>query len=262
MRVMVISGILLLLVGFFSGAYGIMVGAGGGFVFVPALLMLFNMPPEMAAGTGLLVVLMNALSGLTGYVKRKRIDYRTGILLSIGAAPGSFVGVWLAQLISPRLFFWIFAVVLVVLGLFLLVKKTPSIGKGESSREMDTETRGMNKKKTAYLLLIGVVLGVAATFFGIGGGWLIVPILIYVFGMVPHKAAATSIFSLCLYSAVGVLIHIFHGNVEWSAVLWGGLGVLGGAQLGVYLSEKVSGKLIVQMLSIILIGAGINLILS
>ncbi|HET7580064.1 MAG TPA: TSUP family transporter [Bacillales bacterium] len=79
--------------------------------------------------------------------------------------------------------------------------------------------------------------------------------------MKPHYAAATSIFSLCLYSAVGILIHIGQGNVDWM-VIWGGLGILIGAQLGVFFSNKVSGMRMMQMLSVILIMVGVKLFLQ
>ncbi|ASN06823.1 sulfite exporter TauE/SafE family protein [Virgibacillus necropolis] len=274
-------GILLLFIGFFSGAYGIIVGAGGGFIFVPALLILFNLSPQVAAGTGLTVVLLNALSGVVGYVRQKRIDYHLGFTLSIGAVPGTFLGVLLAKIIPSQSFYWIFATLLVALGVFLLLKKEPK-SKAETAVSMDDiATRGKDsvslngdqakdtknpsheeKKeiKTKILILFtGVLLGTVSSFFGIGGGWLMVPILVYLFRVIPRYATATSIFALCLYSLVGVVIYLFQGNIYWTAVLWGGLGVITGAQIGVYLSNRISGKMIIQMLSILLIGVGIKL---
>ncbi|WP_308216582.1 sulfite exporter TauE/SafE family protein [Pseudalkalibacillus decolorationis] len=264
------TGLFLLLIGFLSGGYGVIVGAGGGFVFVPALLIFLNLSPQMAAGTGLAVVLINALSGVFGYVRQNRIDYKVGITLSIGAVPGTFIGVWLVQFSNSQSFYWIFALMLFTLGVFLLLKN-PSANdnnseKAETAATMDNET--FEKKKvspklnTVCLLLIGVLLGVVSNYFGIGGGWLLVPVLIYIFRVMPHYATATSIFSLCLYSTVGVVTHIYYGNINWMVVLWGGLGVIFGAQLGVYLSNKISGKLIIQMLSILLIGVGIKLFFS
>jgi uncharacterized membrane protein YfcA len=265
-----VIGFALLLIGFLSGAYGIIVGAGGGFVFVPALLILLQLSPEVAAGTGLVVVFINSVSGVFGYVRQKRIDYKLGIVLAIGATPGTFLGVWLTQISSSQAFYWIFASVLITLGIFLIVKKTPGEKRREKLESAQNETAAtfdeevapvmeIDNKTLVYLLMVGIVLGVASSFFGIGGGWLLVPILIYLFRVLPHFATATSIFSLCLYSAVGVMIHIFQGNIDWTATIWGGIGVLMGAQLGVYLSNKFSGKRIIQMLAIILIGVGIKL---
>ncbi len=85
--------LLLIPLGFGIGAYGTMVGAGGGFVLVPALLLIF---PEESQKTitamSLLVVLANALSGTVAYARRKLIDYRTGLMFASVAVPASFAG--------------------------------------------------------------------------------------------------------------------------------------------------------------------------
>jgi uncharacterized protein len=260
-------GMLLLLIGFMAGAYGIMVGAGGGFVFVPALLILLHLSPEAAAGTGLVVVFINSISGVYGYVRQKRIDYKMGLLLALGATPGTFLGIWLTTVSSDQYFNGIFAIVLVALGLFLMFKKTPEEKAKGSLKESHNEIAATlerniapdlvhGRKMIINLLLVGLVLGIVSSFFGIGGGWLLVPILVYLFRIKPHFATAISIFSLCLYSAIGVGVHIFQGNIDWMAAIWGGVGILFGAQLGVYLSNRISGKRIIQMLAVILIIVG------
>src|SRR5699024_2942122 len=91
------TDILSMIVSWFAGGYGTIVGAGGGFILVPALLLLFNLSPAVAAGTGLVIVLINSLTGVVGYSRQKRIDYRTGLKIAIGAIPGSIFGVWLLQ---------------------------------------------------------------------------------------------------------------------------------------------------------------------
>lgn len=263
------TGLLLLGIGLVSGAYGIMVGAGGGFIFVPALLILLHLSPEMAAGTGLIVVFVSTVSGLPGYIRQKRIDYKMGIILSIGAVPGTILGIGLAQISSSQLFSRVFAAMLLALGIFLIVKKRPGTRtkkqKNETAAAQDDEKIGkeagwLGRKAIFIQLMIGVLLGTASGFFGIGGGFLLVPILLYIVRVSPHRATATSIFSLSLYSLVGVFIHLYQGNIDWTAALWGGIGVLIGAQLGVYVSNKISGKRIIQMLAVILIGVGIKLL--
>ncbi|AQQ54826.1 sulfite exporter TauE/SafE family protein [Planococcus lenghuensis] len=253
------TGLLLLAIGIIAGGYGIIVGAGGGFIFVPALLLILDMPPEIAAGSGLLVVLINSLSGVFGYARQKRIHYKTGMLLAISAVPGTILGVWLVQNNPASWFYSIFGGLLVALSIFLFIKnssigfrKTPN---GHSSGEQKDKEIGVKG-----LILIGAVIGVISSYLGIGGGWLLVPILVYVFHIAPHYATATSIFSLCLYTAVGSALQIYFGNVDWTAVFWGGLGVLAGSQLGVRLSRKISGTAIIQMLSFLLMIIGLRLL--
>lgn len=248
------EGIIILLIGLFSGAYGIIVGAGGGFILVPALLIIMKMSPEIAAGTGLVVVLINALSGLSGFIKQKRIEYGLTLFILIGALPGSFVGLLLAQKLSADLFYGAFASMLIILGLFLLWKN-----RGKEQAAIEETLLKMTRKRKISLILVGILMGIVSTFFGIGGGWLMVPILIYIYGIAPHRATATSIFALCLYSTIGVVLHIYNGNVDWTTALWGGAGALIGAQIGVFVSSRMSGKLIIQFLSILLLAIGVRM---
>jgi uncharacterized membrane protein YfcA len=272
------TGILLLTVGMIAGGYGTIVGAGGGFIFVPALLLLFHMNPSLAAGTGIVVVFINSLSGVIGYAKQKRIKYRTGFVLCIGALPGSILGVWLLQLYSSNYFFVVFATLLVGLGVFLFAKSSPlrlrkkqtlpegsseSINTGknltmEASKSVPSLTESL-RLPVKGLVPIGFLMGVLSSYLGIGGGWLLVPIFIYIFKVPTHYATATSIFALTLYSSVGVISQMFYSSIDWLTVLWGGVGVIIGSQIGVLLSQKIPGRVIIQMLSVLLVVIGFRM---
>lgn len=273
------TGLLLLAVGIIAGSYGTIVGAGGGFIFVPALLLLFHMDPKVAAGSGIVIVLINSLSGVIGYAKQKRIDYHTGLTLSIGALPGSLLGVWLLQIYSSSYFYVIFATILVALGIFLFANNSPLailkkkkvhlINKEGSYDEVaaaSAVSAPFTDKKghlpITFILPIGFLMGVLSSYLGIGGGWLLVPILIYGFKVPTHVATATSIFSLTLYSSVGVISQMFYNSIDWMTVFWGGLGVIIGSQIGVLLSKKIPGKVILQMLSVLLIVIGFRMYLN
>ncbi|HYW76601.1 MAG TPA: sulfite exporter TauE/SafE family protein [Gammaproteobacteria bacterium] len=246
-------------IGFAAGTLGTIVGAGGGFLFVPALLMILHLPPPVAAGTGLLVVLTNALSGITGFIRQHRVSYRISLRLVVGAIPGAFLGVHLAEMVPAGVFYKIFACLLVGLGLFLMIKRSPKSEIGnidEQSEHAGTDIA------TFQLLGVGLLMGTVSSYFGIGGGWLLVPILVYAYGVRPHVATATAIFSLCLNSIVGSAIYISHGNVDWTSFIFGAAGIMVGAQIGVYLSTKLSGGRIIQILSLVLVGTGIKLFLT
>jgi uncharacterized protein len=269
------TAFLLLAIGIIAGGYGTIVGAGGGFIFVPALLLVFGMEPAVAAGTGLVTVLINSLSGLIGYAKQKRIQYRTGITIGIGAFPGALLGVWLLQVYSSSYFTVILATLLISLGIFLFWKNTSFLKKKERIPVRDGEERAayaeeaattvsLNETKTMqafpkFLLPLGFLMGILSSYLGIGGGWLLVPVLIYLFKVPTHNATATSIFSLTLYSSVGVISQLFYGNIDWPTVILGGIGVMVGAQLGVYLSNRIPGKVILQMLSALLVVIGFRM---
>ncbi|WP_042143569.1 sulfite exporter TauE/SafE family protein [Paucisalibacillus sp. EB02] len=253
----IMIGILLLTIGIFAGGYGTIVGAGGGFIFVPALLLLLDLDPQIAAGSGLVIVLINSLSGMYGYAKQKLINYKVGIKIIIGAIPGAVVGVWLLSQLSSQsnIFYWTFASLLLALGIFLFFKNSSS----NSDIKKKEESFTLNAK---WFIPLGLIMGIISSFLGIGGGWLLVPILIYIFKLKTHQAAATSIFSLGIYSFVGVSSHIFHQNIDWVIVLWGGLGVIVGSQLGVFIAKRLPGKVIIKMLSILLCIIGFRMYFS
>ena len=88
-----VQNLYLIPLGFVIGAYGTLIGAGGGFVLMPLLLLLYpEESPEVITGISLAVVFFNALSGSVAYAKMKRIDYRSGLLVSLATIPGAILG--------------------------------------------------------------------------------------------------------------------------------------------------------------------------
>jgi len=260
------TGILILIVSFFAGGYGTIVGAGGGFILVPALLLLFNLSPAVAAGTGLVIVLINSLTGVVGYSRQKRIDYRTGLKIAIGAIPGSIFGVWLLQ-VQPNdsiYFYLLFGTLLFCLGGFLFFKNAPASWREKlpfGNKEESHHEQTAFSLTAAQLIPLGVVMGMLSSYLGIGGGWLLVPILIYIYRMPTHQATATSICSLCLYTSVGVLSQLYYQTIDWVIIMWGAVGVIAGAYVGVRVAKKVSGPIILQMLSVLLMIIGVRMII-
>ena len=88
MEITLLGGLGLAGFGLLVGAYGTLIGAGGGFLIVPMLLLVFKLPPALAAGTSLAVVFLNAVAGSASYARQKRIDYRAGLWFARRDAPG------------------------------------------------------------------------------------------------------------------------------------------------------------------------------
>src|SRR5947208_7349101 len=103
--------------GFFIGAYGTLIGAGGGSLLVPALLLLLPQEsPATITAISLAVVFFNAYSGTIAYVRMGRVDYRAGALFTLASLPGAVVGVLLVHELSRNLFAPLFGALLLVLG--------------------------------------------------------------------------------------------------------------------------------------------------
>src|SRR5947208_3524453 len=111
--------------GLAASTFGTLIGAGGGFIIVPALL-LFG--PEVfqragyASGTSLAVVVVNGLSATYSYGRQGRIDYRTGLMLAVATIPGAIIGAILTEGMDRRVFNLIFGVLLCAIALFILFR--------------------------------------------------------------------------------------------------------------------------------------------
>jgi len=264
--------VILILLGFFAAGYGTIIGAGGGFLVVPVLLMFFDITPEIAAATGLAIVFINAVSGLPILLKQKRVLIKTGLFLSVGAFPGTFLGSWFVGLVPNTIFYFIFGCLLIGLGVFLSFKNSKSKKSNtnlENAAAIEDdfvkESSQMREDKFVNkwaLLLIGIMLGIVSSFFGIGGGWLIVPILVYGFGISMKNATATSMFSLALYSFVGILPSVADNIINWSIVACTGIGVIIGSQVGAFISKKMKGTTIIRLLAMLVVIMGGSMILQ
>jgi len=170
------TALLLCLLGFAVGAFGTLVGAGGGFILTPVLLLLYpSSTPELITAISLLVVFFNASSGTAAYARQHRVDYRSGLIFAACTLPGSVAGVILAGKVSRPTFDVIMGVALVALAVWLLAghkdagEGTQGIGVPREITDREGNTyRYRARTRTGALLSIGV--GFLSSFLGIGGG--------------------------------------------------------------------------------------------
>ena len=92
--------------GFFAGIFGTMIGIGGGIIFVPLFLLVFQYTPQQAIGTSLVAVFFNALSGSISYLRQRRVDIKAGWKFAVATLPGALLGAWLARYFTPLILGW------------------------------------------------------------------------------------------------------------------------------------------------------------
>lgn len=238
----------LILLGLAVGTFGTLIGAGGGFLLVPLLLLLYpDTPASTITAISLAVVFVNATSGSIAYARLGRIDYRTGVVFAAASAPGAVLGSLVTELLPRGVFDIVFGVVLMGLAVYLLI--------WGRSTEGHTRPEHVNLGLGA-VLSFGV--GFMSSVLGIGGGVIHVPLLIQFLGYPAHIATATSHFILAVMSFVGTATHIVNGDfVEGTRrTIALGVGVLAGAQIGAWLSQKVHGRWIMRSLAVGLLGVG------
>jgi uncharacterized membrane protein YfcA len=241
----------LVLLGLLVGTFGTLIGAGGGFLLVPILLLLYpNDSVETITSISLAVVFFNATSGSFAYARLKRIDYRTGVIFAAAGTPGAILGSLATGLLPRGVFDVVFGLVLIVLSSYLLLR-----GRVIEGHEAPKQSR----------LLFGSVLsfgvGFLSSILGIGGGIIHVPLLIQFLNYPAHIATATSHFILAIMSFTGTMTHILSGEQVEGArrTIALAAGVLVGAQVGAKLSQRVRGSLILKTLSIGIMGVGLRL---
>jgi uncharacterized membrane protein YfcA len=257
------------------GAFGTLVGAGGGFVLVPVLLLLY---PDKSANTitamSLLVVLANASSGTLAYSFQKRVDYVSGGWFALSTVPGAIAGAIVVGYIPRRAFDALFAAVVMIIGayLFLRPQRTgiiePAQGRGIAHR-MLTDSSGQTFAY-AYPVWKGIAISVAVGFMssllGIGGGIIHVPAMATILHFPVHIAAATSHFVIVFVTAEGTAVHFSTGTLGWDRSLAeAGLIALGavlGAQAGARLGRHLHGQAIIRVLASALLLVAVRLVLE
>src|SRR5258708_13141851 len=114
--------LVLILAGFVIGTFGTLIGAGGGFILVPLLILSHpRMPPEIITAVSIFIVAVNALSGSLAYARSGRIDYKAGFLFALFTIPGSILRVFSTQYIPHHIFPISFLLFLLLLAVFLLI---------------------------------------------------------------------------------------------------------------------------------------------
>lgn len=258
--------------GFAVGTFGTLIGAGGGFILVPVLLLLYpDKSPEAITSISLAIVFVNSLSGSIAYAGMKKIDYKSGWIFAVATLPGSIAGSLVTGYIPRNIFDGIFGVLLVCGSIYLLIKpenKNASNSKTISHSITRTVTDADGNSCTfSYNITAGIVVsifvGFISSLLGIGGGIIHVPVLIQALNFPVHIAAATSHFVLAVMSLSGTIVHIASGVLSKSVIqtIALAIGVLFGAQLGARLSKRLKGGWIVRGLAAALGLAGIRILI-
>ncbi len=257
--------ILLPILGFFIGVIAAMTGVGGGIFIVPLLTLVYSFSPSMAVGTSLATIVLTAFAATLNYSRQKRIYYKIGLLLVIATAPGAVVGAYLTSIIPSQLLGFFFGAFLLFVAYRLLLKTgILKINQTQNKKEQIGIINGtsINKRQAIVgtpLIFLG---GVASGLFGVGGGIIIVPILIFFFKIPIHYAVATSMFAMIFTSLSGVSQHFILGNIDWTFALLIGIGSAIGAQIGAQLSKKISGRNLQIIFSIFLLFVALQMIIK
>ena len=243
------------IVGMLSGLFGV----GGGFIITP-LLFFIGIPPIVAVATGANQVVASSISGVLAHLKRKTVDFRMGGVLFVGGMVGSSAGIWLFNMLSRlgqidlvvQLSYVLF---LGVVGALMLQESLRSLNRARKAITPIKRSQHMwvhrlpfkMKFRTSGLyisvlppLMVGFFVGVLAAVMGVGGGFIMVPAMIYLLGMPTKVVIGTSLFQIIFVTAFTTFMHaLTNQSVDMMLALLLILGGVIGAQFGAILAVRL-----------------------
>ena len=249
--------LILFVVGIGVGTFGTLVGIGGGLIMIPlftfALPTLFNSTPEII-GTSLFGVFLNALSGTYAYVRQHRVYFKAAIPFAIATVPGAILGGIVSDYFTGPTFSLAY-------GIFVLCISAIMYWNSNNKRAISmTFDESLFIKRKNVGIALSCLVGFISSIFGIGGGVIHVPTMIYALAFPPHMATATSHFVLAVSSFIGVTSHLAMKHIVWIPALSVGIGAIIGAQIGAKASKSTRPRTIVLLLCLALFLLGLRMI--
>ncbi len=252
-----LSAALYIVIGFAVAVFGTLIGAGGGIIFVPLFMWMFDWPPTAIAGTSLAIVFFNAISATLAFKKQRKIKYDAALAFAAATIPGSILGALWSTWFTGSTFRTAFGVLLLFISFVIIWKNTR-----KSAPQYDANADPKDVKVNIPLgICISFGIGFISSTFGIGGGVIQVPAMVGFLGFPPHIATATSQLVLAISSMIGVASHQWAGHILWGPAILFGIGAVFGAQEGAKISKKVKGRSILFLLAGALMLVALRLII-
>lgn len=209
------------------------IGGGGSILAVPALLYLVGITdPHVAIGTAALAVAVNAFVNLTLYARRQPLKWRCAGLYAASGVLGAALGSSLGKLVDGQRLLLLFAIAMVAVGIAML---RPKAAGGDPAVQL-------NARMAPRLVALGLITGLASGFFGIGGGFLVVPGLMLGSGMMMLDAVAASLVSVGSFGLTTAVNYAWSGLVNWQVAGWFIGGGLFGGMAGIALAPRLASR--------------------
>jgi len=249
------SGSWLILVGAAAGVFAGLFGIGGGIIIVPALILLAGFPLVKATGTSLAAILLPVgILGVIAYARAKVIDLRASAYIAAGLLTSVAVGAWLANTLPIELMRRLFALFCLYVGWNFI----DPVRRFRASRGLAVAARpepeASPRPSPVPLVGIGLLAGVMAGMFGIGGGNIIVPLLTLALHYPAKRAIATSLGAILFpFGIPGVLYYHQAGNLDLGAAAWIAAGLFIGTVFGALITIRLPNRTVKLLYGIFLV---------
>jgi len=258
------------IVGILSGMFGV----GGGFLMTP-LLFFIGIPPAVAVATEANQIVASSFSGVLAHLRRKTVDLKMGVVLLIGGLAGAALGVRLFNILKQMgqvdlLVTLCYVVFLGIIGGLMFIESLRAIMRSRSPNTPPKRKKHnwihalpfKTKFRTSGLyisvippLVVGVVVGILAAIMGVGGGFIMVPAMIYLLGMPTKVVVGTSLFQIIFVTGFTTLLHATTNfTVDMALAVLLLIGGVVGAQIGTRIGLKLKAEQLRILLAIMVLG--------
>lgn len=258
-------------VGFLSGMFGV----GGGFLITP-LLIFYNIPPAIAVATGANQVVASSVSGVLAHLKKGSLDFKLGTVLLLGGIFGSTIGVYVFSLLRgvgqlDLVVSLLYVGLLGTVGGLMLFESLRALRRTKGGQTAETHKRGQHnwihrlplkmRFRTSKLFVsvipvvgIGAVIGFLASIMGVGGGFIMVPALIYLLKVPTNVVVGTSLFQIIFVAAYTTIVHAAaNQTVDIVLAFLLMAGGVAGAQYGARAGQKLRGEQLRALLALLVL---------
>lgn len=266
-------------IGILSGLLGI----GGGTVMVPIFRLAFGMSPVVSTATSLFAIIPTSISGAASHIRHKTCIVSLGVAAGLGGALTSPFGVWLAQ-ISPAWMIMVAAALIIGWSAVKMLGKAfkmrsqnrtqqhaasnddaiddPTKVSAQAGAAVDPAPRKLTRKQLLIGAGIGLGAGVASGYVGVGGGFIMVPLMLSLIGIEMRQASGTSLIAVMILAIPGVVEQALLGNINYAAGIAIAVGSIPGAVIGARLVRVVPELALRFVFGFFLIVAAVILVLN
>ena len=267
-------------VGFLSGMFGV----GGGFLITP-LLIFYNVPPAIAVATGANQVIASSISGAITHFRRGSLDLKLGTVLLVGGLLGATVGIWIFQALRrlgqlDLAISLMYVVLLTSVGGLMMWESANAIRRARRNEQVTVKRTGQHnwvhrlpfkmrfKKSKIYLSVIPVIalgfgVGVLTSIMGVGGGFIMVPAMIYLLRIPTSVVVGTSLFQIIFVSTYATIVQaVVNHTVDIVLAFILMLAGVVAAQYGVRAGQKLKAEQLRALLALLILAVGARLALD
>lgn len=263
-----------LLIGLSLGA----LGGGGSILTVPALVYVIGQGAKAATTSSLFIVGISALIGALGHHRSGRVRWGTGLIFGVTGIAASFAGTAANRLVPADVLLLAFAVLILVAAAGMFAKTRTAARSAERTRSLvpaggdgdvvaepaerprqaeDPATPATGWRRATKVLAAGLAVGFMTGFFGVGGGFVIVPALTLALGMAMPEAVATSLVVIAINSGAALLFRAGTAHFDWAVIVPFTLAAVAGSLAGKKVADRLNGRTLTRAFAVLLVAVAV-----